>query len=228
MNHSFGRTVVVALGGSIVFPGGIDPGFLRRFRTFLSSYEKTKKFLLVIGGGRLAREYQEAGGCVRALTNNEKDWLGIHATRANAEFLRIALGKVADPRVIAGKGAPRLRFPVTIACGWGPGYSTDYVAIALAAKLKVPEVVVAGRPAFVYDRDFVKAKKAKPITVLSWAEYRTLIPSRWDPGAHAPIDPVAARLAEKKGIEAIVIEGRNLKNLGFLLRGGNFFGSRIN
>ena len=89
MRHAFSKTVIIALGGSIVFPDQIDWDFLRRFRSFvLREIKKGRRFVIVSGGGRLSRIYQEAAGKVVKVTNEDKDWLGIHATRINAHLLR--------------------------------------------------------------------------------------------------------------------------------------------
>lgn len=229
MRHRFGGVVVVALGGSILCPDGVDTAFIKKFGRFVRIFLKRKmKFVLVVGGGQLSRTYQKAAGKITRLTDEDKDWIGIHATRLNAHLMRTALRDVADPVVIDEETRiTRLTHPVTIAAGWRPGWSTDYVALALAKKFGAREAVVAGKPDFVYDRDNGKYKSAKPLPELLWKKYRTLIPAKWTPGAHAPVDPVAARLAQAKHIKAIIIGGRNLKNFRNLLSGKDFEGSII-
>ena len=61
MHYKFSKTVVVALGGSIVYPDGIDVQFLKDFKKFLTPFLKRGvKFVLVIGGGKFSRNFQEA------------------------------------------------------------------------------------------------------------------------------------------------------------------------
>lgn len=234
MNYNFGKIIVVALGGSIIFPDQIDWKFLKSFKDFIKPYLRKKKFVIVAGGGRLARLFQEAAAKVSKLTNEDKDWIGIHATRANAHLLRTIFRDVADPVVIDSRyRVKKLKHPITIASGWRPGWSTDFIAVQLAVDFGVREVVVAGKPAYVYDKDphpqngriFVRG--VKPLRKLSWARYRRMIPKKWVPGSHAPVDPVAARLAYKEGINAVIIDGRNLANFRNLLGGRNFRGSII-
>ncbi|MBI4034032.1 MAG: UMP kinase [Candidatus Brennerbacteria bacterium] len=227
------KTIVAALGGSIVFPDQIDWVFLRRFRSFVLQYvKKGKKFVIVVGGGRLSRMYIEAAGKITTVKNGDKDWLGIHATRSNAQLLRTIFRDIADPVVIDRRHKFRkLRFPVTIASGWRPGWSTDYVASVLAKDFGAKEFIVAGKPAYVYDRDphpkNGKKVDAKPLRELTWAHYRKMVPAKWTPGSHAPVDPIAARFAQKAGLKAIIINGKDLKNFDNLLRGRNFKGSLI-
>lgn len=275
MNYRFGNTVVIALGGSIMYPeqidpvrgmapqggrsrafsraasNGIDTQFLKQFREFiLKRLRDNSRFVIVAGGGRIARIYQQAAGQVANVADVDKDWIGIHGTRLNAHLLRTIFRDVADPIVIDSRHKiKKLRYPVTIASGWKPGWSTDYIAIALAQDFGAPEAIVAGKPAFVYpvrgrsphggrsrafggaafngvdDKDF---DKNNPFFKLSWQEYRRLIPGTWKPGIHAPVDPVAAKLAEQKKIKAIIVDGKDLKNFSNLLSGKEFNGTIIN
>lgn len=229
MKYFFGKTVVVALGGSIVHPEGIDVRYLKSFKKFVEKFlRRGKKFVLVVGGGRLARVFQNAAHEVSPLANEDKDWIGIHATRLNAHLLRTIFRKIADPVVFDARGKiKKLKYPVTIASGWRPGWSTDFVAAAIAADLKIPEFVVAGKPAFVYHKDPVLHKDAKPYKKIGWREYRKLIPKKWIPGSHAPVDPVAARLAGRRKLKSVIVNGRDLKNFERLLKGEDFRGTII-
>lgn len=119
------KIVVVALGGSIIHPDGIDVAFLKKFKKFLVPYLRHgMKFVLVIGGGNLARHFQDAAHKVSRLTDEDKDWIGIHATRLNGHLIRTIFREVADPVMIdARHKLPRLARPLTVAAGWRPGWS---------------------------------------------------------------------------------------------------------
>ena len=223
------KTIVIALGGSIVFPDQIDWVFLRQFRSFiLRQVRKGSKFVIVVGGGRLSRMYVEAAAKITPVKNEDKDWLGIHATRSNAHLLRTIFREVADPVVIDNRHKfKHLRYPVTIASGWRPGWSTDYVAAALSYDFGADKFVIAGKPDGVYTKDFVRFKDAKFIPEISWKDYRKLIPAKWVPSAHAPVDPVAARFSERHKLVSVVIDGRDLKNLEALLNDKSFRGTII-
>ena len=165
MKHCFSRTVVVALGGSIVYPDEIDAAFLKKFKKFLAPFlKKGMQFVLVIGGGKLARRFQEAAHHVSKLEDEDKDWIGIHATRLNGHLLRTIFRDVADPVMIdARRKMKKLKHPITIAAGWRPGWSTDYVAMRIAADFGIREVIIAGKPAHVHEKDPAKFPKAKPL-----------------------------------------------------------------
>lgn len=229
MQYKFSKTVVVALGGSIVHPDEIDTKFLKDFKKFLAPFLKRgTRFVLVVGGGKLARRFQEAAGKVSKLTDNDKDWIGIHATRLNGHLLRTIFRDVADPVMIDERGrVQKIRYPITIASGWRPGWSTDYVALQIAADIGATEAIIAGKPSHVHDKDPAKYPKTKRFETLTWPEYRKLIPKKWSPGMNAPVDPVGAALGQREDIKAIIIDGRKLPNFAALLNGKEFSGTII-
>lgn len=233
MKYGFSKIVVIALGGSVVYPGidpnGIDTAFLKRFKKFLAPFlRRGTRFIFVVGGGKLARRFQDAAHAVSKLTDDDKDWIGIHATRLNGHLLRTIFRDVADPVMIDARGRiKRAKYPVTIASGWRPGWSTDYVAMRIAADFGRGEVIIAGKPPRVYDHDPARFKNAAAFDVLTWPAYRVLVPRKWTPGMGAPVDPIAAALGERKKIKAIVVDGRNLSNFAALLNGKEFQGTIV-
>ncbi len=229
MRYPIGKTVVIALGGSVIYPDAIDTSFLREFKKFVLSFTPQGwRFVLVTGGGHVARVYQQAAAKLTTLTDEDQDWLGIHATRANAHLIRTIFREAANPVVVDARHKVKaLTYSVTVGGGWHPGWSTDYVALAIAHDLHIPEVVIAGKPAYVYNKDPQKFKSAKPILECSWEEYQKLIPRKWSPGSHSPVDPIAAKLGAETGTRAIIVNGKNLKNLRSLLLGKEFKGTVI-
>jgi len=114
-----------------------------------------------------------------------------------------------------------------IVSGWEPGQSSDYEAVYLAKQFGAREVINASNIAFAYDKDPRKYKDAKPIREISWREYRKLIPQKWTPGLSTPIDPVAARFAEKSGLRVKIIKGSDLKNFKLAIDDKPFQGTTI-
>src|SRR3989344_8973609 len=96
------KTYIISLGGSLVVPpAGIDYKFLKKFRELiLDQVKKGKKFFLIIGGGVTARNYIAAADKVLKITDEDRDWLGIHSTRLNAHLLRTVFRDVAHPEII--------------------------------------------------------------------------------------------------------------------------------
>lgn len=229
MQYHSRNTIVIALGGSVVHPKEIDVRFVRAFAALLTRFlRRGRRFVLVVGGGALSRRLQEAASRIRRISSREKDWIGIQATRVNAHLVALAFGTRADQEVIHGASMVRRpTHPVVIASGWRPGWSTDYVAVKIAERLGLETAIIAGKPAYVYDKNPDRFRSAKMFPALSWREYRKLIPKKWSPGLRVPVDPVAARLAEKKKIRVIVVDGRNLTNFAHVLNGRDFRGTVI-
>lgn len=223
---------VIALGGSIVVPnGGVNTEYLIKFREFVLKFlTEGKRFVLVMGGGAIAREYQNAASKIVALSDEDKDWLGIHATRLNAHLLRAIFFDVAHPVVIDNPTREikdMEKYNLFIASGWRPGWSTDYIAVMLAKRFGAKQFICATSVPYVYDDDVEKNASAKPIPEIFWADYRKIIGDVWTPGFRAPVDPVSAKLAQAEKIEAVVVLGTNLLNLGKVIRGEKFEGSVI-
>lgn len=229
MRHRLQKTIMIHLGGSVMYPDDLDVKFLKKFNTFIRKWvRRGKRFVIVTGGGRLTRKYQEVASSICTVSDEDNDWLGIQPTRCNAYLLRAIFRDIADSSIIDNRGVvKKLKRPVTIGCGWYPGRSTNYACAVLAKDFKIGEVIIAGRPAYVYTKDNRKFSDAKPIPELTWKAYRALIPKQWTPGFHSPTDPVSARVCEKNRTSAIVVQGKDFKNFDNLLAGKEFKGSVI-
>lgn len=226
----FKDTIVLSLGGSLIAPKeGIDIAFLKSFRKLIIRQVRLgKRFIIICGGGRTARNYQEAADRIIGLTRDDLDWLGIHATRLNAHLLRTVFRSLAHPRIITD---PHERMassrPIIIGAGWRPGCSTDYDAVLLAGKYGAKTLINLSNIAYVFDKDPRKFADARPIAQMTWKEFRKKFGSRWDPGLSSPFDPVASKEAEKVKLKVIIAEGRDLPNLEKMLAGKKFKGSVV-
>lgn len=222
------ETVVISLGGSVLAPSSIDTEFLAGFRKLLLSFLKRDRFVIICGGGKTAREYMSAASKVVRLSDEDLDWLGIHATRLNAQLLRNVFSDVAQKKVIKNPNEKiTAKESIIIAAGWKPGRSTDYIAVMLAKKLGAKTVVNITNTDYVYDRDPSKSSNAKPLKSVSWKAFIKLIgASKWSPGLNTPFDPVAARAAQKLGLK-VAIMGKSLENLSCFLNGEEFRGTLI-
>ncbi len=216
--------MVISLGGSIIVPDQIQVGFLKKFKGFILRFLKRDyKFIIVTGGGSTARNYIKAAAKVSKITNEDKDWLGIHATRINAHLLRTIFKKEAYPVVLDSPQKPidGRKYRLFIASGWIPGWSTDYDAVLLVHRFKAQKLINASNITHVYDRN------KKPIKEINWKDYRKLIQKEWKPGLNVPFDPVAARVAQKYKMKVIIAKGTDLKNLENILTDKKFQGTII-
>ena len=220
---------VITLGGSLIVKDDIRVDFLKKFRPFILRFlKKGHKFVIMAGGGKICRKYQHAAGQIARIPSDDMDWLGVHVTRLNAQLLRTIFLEEAYPEIIDSiskpiHGEPKLIF----AAGVRAGNSTDYVAVMLAHRFKADRIIVAGTYDAVYDKDFEKYPNAKRLGKLDWQSYRKLIAKKWRPGYRAPMDPVAARTAQKFGIRADILKAENLKNFSRCIEKKSFRGSVI-
>jgi len=221
--------IVISLGGSLIVPDEIDYRFLAKFRRLiLTRLRRGNRFILICGGGKTARNYQAAAKNIGRLTDDDIDWLGIHATRINAHLLRTIFLKKAHPKIIVKPDKKTdWREPILIAAGWKPGFSTDYDAVLLAKLYGAKKILNLSNIDYVFDSDPKKNNKAKPITRTGWREFRKLIPKKWSPGINSPFDPVASRAAQNFGLEVAIINGRTFNSINNYLAGKKFKGTVI-
>lgn len=223
------KPIIISLGGSLIVPNEIDTAFLKEFVSLLTSYvEKGFRFIIITGGGRLSRTYTLSAKEITTPTNIDLDWIGIASTRLNAEFVRVLFGEHAHSEIIFNpEHIPETDRPIILGGGWKPGNSSDLAAVACAESSCATKVINLSNIDYVYDKDPRYNPDAVKIESISWAEFRTLLPNEWDPGLNAPFDPIAARHAEERGLEIVIMNGKNIENLKHYLDGEAFIGSVI-
>ncbi len=225
------ETIVISVGGSLIVPKELDVGFLKKFKRFvLEEVAHGRQFAIITGGGKTARKYQQAAGKVSKLAPDDLDWLGLHATRLNGHLLRTIFRDIAHPVMITNPDdvldVPRSA-KLIVAAGYRPGASTDLRAVQIAAHLRAGKVINLSNIDYAYTKDPNKFKDAEKIVTASWREFRALLPPNWDPGLNAPFDPVAAREAERLGIEVAIINGAKLGEVRKYLEGKTFVGTVV-
>jgi len=225
------ETIVMSVGGSLIVPDQIDADFLNTLKTFINTQTAIgRHFIIIAGGGRTARNYQDAAAQVAKLTNEDLDWMGIHATRLNGHLLRTIFRDTAHPQVITNPDEildVSKDVKVVVAAGYRPGCSTDLRAIQIAQRVGAKKVINLSNIDYVYTADPRTDSTATKIEAMSWADFRKLIPTDWDPGLSAPFDPIAAKEAAETGIEVAIINGDKPQELTYYLDGETFVGTLI-
>ncbi len=223
------ETIIISLGGSLIVPENIDVDFLKEFKALiLAQISKGNKFVIITGGGKICRKYNEAAENIITPTKDDLDWLGIAVTRLNAELLRIIFGENAHAEIILDPNVvPKMDKPVMFGGGWKPGNSSDLAAIHAAISVGAKKLINLSNIDYVYDKDPRKNSDAIKIEKSSWADFRKLLPTEWEPGLNAPFDPIAAKQAESSGIEVNILNGKNISNLEKCLNGEKFQGTVI-
>jgi uridylate kinase len=222
----------MSVGGSLIVPDQIDTTFLSSLKDLIHREvaESSRRFIIIAGGGKTARRYQDAAAAVTDLTLDDIDWMGIHATRLNGHLLRTIFRDIAHPVMITNPDEIldiHHSERVIIAAGYRPGCSTDLRAIQIADRVGATKVINLSNTDYVYSDNPHTNPEATPIKDITWNEFRKLIPSKWAPGLSAPFDPIAAREAEANRIEVAQINGLKLEELSEYLAGHTFVGTRI-
>jgi len=226
---------VISLGGSIVVPDAIDTEFVAAFADLAIRHvrEQDRRLIVIVGGGAPARRYQEAYRTIRGAHSTDthsdaQDWIGIMATRLNAELLRHALHPYCvDPVVYDPTADIAFAGSILVGAGWKPGFSTDNDAVLLAERFGADTVVNLSNIKQVYTADPKVDPDARPLESVSWDEFRTIVGDEWIPGKNLPFDPVATRRAAELGMRVIAADGKDLTNTEAILTGRSFIGTVI-
>lgn len=225
------ETIVMSVGGSLIVPDQIDVTFLTKLKTFIDTETANgRRFIIIAGGGKTARRYQDAAAEVTKLENEDLDWMGIHATRLNGHLLRTIFRDIAHPEMITNPDDVQdvpAHAQVIIASGYRPGASTDLRAVQIANLMGAKKVINLSNIDYVYTADPNTDDSAEKIENISWADFRALIPDEWDPGLSSPFDPVAAKAADESGIEVAIINGNHETALDDYLNEKEFVGTKI-
>lgn len=221
---------VLSLGGSLIIPEEINLKFLREFRKVIQTNTAKYKFVIVCGGGSVARKY------ISALSKEKKnnylqDLCGISVTRLNARFMSYFFGM--DP----SRGIPhnmvqvknRLSRNDVVFCGglrYSPEQTSDSTAVRLANYLGTDFINLTNVKGL-YDKNPKKYKDAKFIPKATIEEFNRLVMKvESKPGMHAPVDHSAMKIIRKNKIRTYIIGG-DAKQLNNLLNGKKFVGSII-
>lgn len=230
-------TKVLSVGGSIIVPDKPDVDFLAGFVKMCASWldeDKSRRLILVAGGGAPARVYQNAYNDVAAATgfksdSDSADWIGIMATRINAQLLKASFGAYCKNDVVYNPTLENLTFDgqVLVASGWKPGFSTDTDAVYLGERFGAKTIVNLSNIEKVYTDDPRKNPDARPLDTISWADFRKMVGDEWVPGKNCPFDPIASKKASELGMKVICAAGKNIPNIHAILNDKDYVGTTI-
>lgn len=207
------ETVIISLGGSLVVPENIDIDFLKYFKKIILNNFKKFNFVIIVGGGKTARNYLNALKEFRVNSKN-RDLMGISITKINAELVKNIFAKNTQKKIIFGGGTK-------------PGWSTDYVSILMAKKYKTKTIINLSNIDYVYEKNPKEFLDAKHFENISWKDFRKIIGTKWIPGLNVPFDPMASAIAEKQKIKVVVINGKKIQELEKFLSNKPFIGTTI-
>lgn len=223
------EVVVISLGGSQIIPDGINYGYLKDFKRVVKKHAKRKKFVVVCGGGSLARKY--IGAVVKGRGDlKHQSFAGINATRANARFVSYFFGYDQE------KGIPHkmstlkkyLRKREIVFCGaleYKPNQTSDSTAAGIAKKLDAKFVNLTNVKGL-YDKDPNKFKGARFKSKISWKGFDGIVGKmKFKPGQHFVLDQSASKIILNNKIPTFII--KSVSNLDKFLSGKKFVGTTI-
>lgn len=228
------KIVVISLGGSILIPRDTKDKFMVEFRDVLRKHYNNFEFIIICGGGSIARAYQTV---LKEEHKSEKElsMAGIRATRMNAQFVMQVFGKEANDKLPPSKEHIKsyLKKNKLVICGSPCGplrytqkETSDTTAAKIADYLKAIFINITNVPGL-YTADPKINPKAKLISYQSWESFdkraKAIV---YHPGQHFVLDQKAARLIHRKKIPTLIL-GKDAKNLNRFLSKKKFIGTTI-
>jgi uridylate kinase len=224
------KIIVLSLGGSLIIPDKIDMAFLLKFKKIILKNIKNYKFIIVCGGGSIARQYISVLNSLNYSTKLQS-FAGISATRMNARFMSYFFG--INPE----KGIPHkmseiktyLKKQNITFCGaldYNPKQTSDSTAAKIAEKFKTNFINLTNVDGL-YDKNPLKDKTAKFIPQISWEEFDKIVSKiKYKPGQNFVIDQSASKIIKENKIVTYIL-GKDMANLDNLLNGKKFKGTII-
>jgi len=224
------KVLVLSLGGSMIVPEKVNPKWIEQFKETLKRNYKNYKFVVVCGGGFVAREYITILNYEHK-SKKQQSLAGIATTRMNAKLMMQLFGKEANSELPLTINHVKfmLHKNKIVFCGalrYAPNQTSDSTAAKLASYLKTDFINITNVSGLYTDNP-LRNKRAKLIPKISWRNFeKRALRIKYKPGQHFVLDQNAATLIKKHKIKTCII-GPNLKNLNNLLSNNKFNGTII-
>ena len=223
--------MVISLGGSLIVPEKVDFKFLKSFVKTLRKHYNNWKFVIVCGGGSIARKYIEVLKREHRASEKELSLAGIRVTRLNALLLMELFGKEANdtlPTTMKSVKNDLHKNNVAI-CGalrYAPESTSDGTAAKLAHFLKSEFINMTNVKGLFSDNPITN-QKAKFIPYETWKQFESrALRRKYHSGQHFVLDQKAATMIHKDKIKTYII-GKDVKNIDKILKGKKFIGTLI-
>ncbi|GIU68273.1 MAG: uridylate kinase [Candidatus Pacearchaeota archaeon] len=224
------KIVVLSLGGSLIIPNEINYLFLKKFKKVILKNKKRYKFIIVCGGGSLARKYISS---LRKERINERlqSLAGISATRTNARFMSYFFNldqEYGIPHTMETL-EKHIKKRDIVFCGaleYKPEQTSDSTAAEIASHFKTIFINLTNVSGL-YDKNPLEYKNAKFIPKISWKDFYLMVNKRkYKPGQHFVLDQTASKIIMKNKIKTYIL-GNDLNQLKAVLEGKKFKGTVI-
>lgn len=224
------EVIVISLGGSLIIPDNINVKFLKKFKKTIIRHAKKCKFVIVCGGGGIARKYISV---LKKMRINKKlqNFSGISATRMNARFMNYFFNQDAEQGIPEKMDGVKkyLKKRNIVFCGaleYGEHKTSDSTAAQIASELKSTFINLTDIDGL-YDKNPRKFKNAKFIPRISWKKFHEMANKlKFNPGQHFVLDQKTSKIIMKNKIKTYII-GKNIKNLDNFLKQRKFRGTII-
>ncbi|MFA6022808.1 MAG: UMP kinase [Candidatus Pacearchaeota archaeon] len=225
------KVIVISLGGSLIFKDNqINSSFLRSFKKTIVKNTKNYKFVIVCGGGSVARMYISG---LKEINADEKlqSFAGISVTRTNARFMSYYFGDENEDGIAhtTNEVKKMISKKDIVFCGaleYHPKQTSDSTSAQIAEALN-SEFINLTNVAGLHDKNPLEHKDARFIPEITWKDFEKMTDKiSFKPGQHFVLDQKAAKLIKEKKIKTYIL-GPRTENLDNLLKGKNFKGTII-
>jgi len=230
--------IVIALGGSLLSGKKFEEleSWKLQFVNLMESIiEIGVKIVIVVGGGKLARDNIRQARLNGVSDKFELDIIGIEATRGNAKEITTFF---SNSNIIINSEIPEKiedgiisisNHDIVVMGGTIPGHTTDTVAIKVGTKLNSKMVIIATNVTHVYTSDPRINSNAKPIESMTLKELGILsgVGKEIEPGSSFAVDPVGVEIAIENNLPLVILDGHGVDNLRKAIRGESFIGTEV-
>ncbi len=200
--------IVLSLGGS-VFMRELKAKRVEKFARAIEEISTGNKVFVVVGGGRVARDYIRVAKELGA-DNTMCDYIGIEVTRLNALLLCSAIKDCPKSVPKDFREAYELSkvYDIVVMGGTFPGHTTDATSALLAEFVGADVILNATSVDGIYSEDPTKNPNARRFDVIKADELLDIIlklPA--EAGSNFPLDPLSVKIIQRSGIKAVVFLG---------------------
>lgn len=226
---TFSKTVVVSIGGSLIIKEKPDVAIIGKLAEKINSlHERGYRFVIVIGGGKVCRNYIASAKALGA-SNFIADSVGIAVTRLNAMLMIQALDN-AYPEVLTDVLKAKSILDsgkIPVYGGLLPGITTDCVAALIAEYLNAEFINLTDVDG-IYSADPKTNPNAKFYPEITYDRLLALMKlAESKPGQNLVLDLPACLILKRSKVPALILNGNDLDNFVAAVEGGEFRGTRI-
>jgi len=223
--------IVVSVGGSMIAREKVDAALIAKFANSVNNLRKEGfEFVLVAGGGKIARDYIATARTLGVENNFVLDEIAITVTRLNALMLIQAFEQafpdvLTDVKKIHEILAAR---KIPVFGGLIPGFTTDTVAASIAeyiggifVNLSDQEGIFNADPRYSKNAHLIpKMSHEKLMRVLSKNDSRA-------PGENMILDAFTCMILNRSKITTFVLNMADLENFEQAIKGSEFHGTIV-